>query len=136
MLNGSILLSRLNRSPEVSIHSVRRAGGFVKRVANSLALPGAACAARLQQTSLPEQLSFPIDASVYRELVEERKWGVDVLGVLVNTACLAGGMVLLGQLGTSVALRPWQRRLLALQGREGLLAADGVVQSAASAKGI
>ncbi len=130
MLNGSILLSRLNRSPEVSIHRVRRAGGFVKRVAHSLALPGAA---RLQQISLSEQLSFPIDASVYRELVEERKWGVDVLGVLVNTACLAGGMVLLG---TSVALWPWQRRLLALQGREGLLAADGVVQSAASAKGI
>lgn len=82
---------------------------------------------------MPEQLPFPIDASVYRELVEERKWGVDVLGVLVNTACLAGGMVLLG---TSVALWPWQRRLLALQGGEGLLAADGVVQSAASAKGI
>ncbi|MFZ4850477.1 MAG: HAD-IC family P-type ATPase [Caldilinea sp.] len=41
-------------------------------------------------------------------------------------------------LGTLVAVRPWQRqrRLLALQGREGLLAADGVVQSAASAKGI
>ncbi len=56
MLKGYILLSRLNRSPEVSIHSVRRAGSFVKRVANSLALPGAACSARLQQTSMPEQV--------------------------------------------------------------------------------
>ena len=62
MLKGYILLSRLNRSPEISIHSVRRAGSFVKRVANSLALPGAACSARLQQTSMPEQLQKNYDS--------------------------------------------------------------------------
>ncbi|MBU6350110.1 MAG: HAD-IC family P-type ATPase [Chloroflexi bacterium] len=40
--------------------------------------------------------SVPIYASVYRDLVEERKLGVDLLSALVNTAYLAGGMVVLG----------------------------------------
>ena len=41
-------------------------------------------------------------------------------------------------LGTSIAVRPWQRqrRLLALQGEGEVLAADGVVQSAASVKAV
>ena len=49
MLKGYSLLLRLNRSHEFSICSVRRAGDFVKRVANSFALSGAACSARLSR---------------------------------------------------------------------------------------